>query len=187
YFVVDKMGRIQKLDRELHVRALVRTPEIARGKPTGLFVTPSGEPWVCATHYSRVLVSYTAGLELKRSCGAPGDAAGRFLLLRDAKLRGDGPILTVDYGDLTARVQTWAKEGEAVASFGRFGAKAAEFQRPQRVAVCLEHRELFVTDAANHRIQVLDFDGKFRREIGGIGTDPGSMKYPYDVVLDEAG
>src|SRR5205823_3134677 len=68
YYVVDKMGRIQKLDAELHVRALTRTPEIDRGRPTGLFVAANGDLWVSDTHYARVLV-YGPDLVLKRAWG----------------------------------------------------------------------------------------------------------------------
>jgi DNA-binding beta-propeller fold protein YncE len=186
YYLVDKMGRLQKLDRDLHVRALVRTPEIARGKPTGLFVAASGEVWVSDTHYARVLV-YTKDLVLERAWGAPGDRLGAFLFLRDVKERGDGALIAADYGDETARIQVFRSENEALFQFGKFGSKPGEFQRPMKVAVDLARKELFVADSVNHRIQVLSFEGKPIREFGGIGAEAGRLKYPYDVVLDEEG
>jgi DNA-binding beta-propeller fold protein YncE len=186
YYVVDKLGRLQKLDRELHVRALVRTPEIARGKPTGLFVAASGEVWVSDTHYSRVLV-YSPDLVLQRAWGAPGDGPGRFLFLRDVKERGDGALLAADYGDETARIQVFKGEGEFSFQFGKFGAKPGEFQRPMKVVTDLERKELYVADSVNHRIQVLAFDGTPIREFGGIGSEPGQLKYPYDIQLDSEG
>ena len=81
YYVVDNMGRITKLDASLHVRAVVRTPEIERGKPTGLSVARNGELWVADTHYARVLV-YSPDLVLLRSWGVPGAQPGGFLFLR---------------------------------------------------------------------------------------------------------
>ena len=186
YYLVDKLGRLQKLDRDLHVRAIARTPEIARGKPTGLYVAASGELWVSDTHYSRVLV-YSPDLQLKRAWGAPGDKLGGFLFLRDVKERGDGALLAADYGDETARIQVFQSEGQALFQFGKFGAHPGEFQRPMKVAIDLEHKELFVADSVNHRIQVLAFDGKPIREFGGLGSEPGQLKYPYDILLDEKG
>lgn len=186
YYVVDKMGRITKLDSELHVRAVVRTPEIDRGKPTGLYVANSGELWVADTHYARVLV-YSPDLVLQRSWGVPGAEPGQFLFLRDAKERGDGPILCADYGDDVARVEVFAAEGKIASQFGHFGVRPGEFQRPMKVAVDLARKELWVADSVNHRLQVLDFEGRSKQVIGGLGDGPGKLKYPYDVVLDEDG
>ena len=186
YYVVDKMGRIQKLDRDLHVRAVVRTPEIERGKPTGLYVAKNGELWVSDTHYARVLV-YSPDLVLLRAWGLPGAEPGRFLFLRDAKEVGDGRILCADYGDDVARVELFSREATFEKQFGTFGVHAGEFQRPMKVAVDLERKELWVADSVNHRLQVLDMDGKPKAVIGRLGDEPGCLKYPYDVVLDEKG
>ncbi len=186
YYIVDKEGRIQKLDRDLHVRALVRTPEILRGKPTGLFVAQDGDLWVADTHYARVLV-YGPDLVLKRHWGAPGSKPGEFCFLRDVKLLGDGRILTCDYADDVARVQIWKGENEVASSFGRFGLEAGNFQRPMKVEPDLEKGELYVADSVNHRIQVLGFDGVPHRSFGWLGAEIGHFKYPYDVRLDENG
>jgi DNA-binding beta-propeller fold protein YncE len=186
FYVVDKMGRIQKLDEALHVRAVVRTPEIERGKPTGLHVAASGELWVADTHYARVLV-YSPDLVLLRPWGVPGAGPGQFLFLRDAKERGDGKILCADYGDDVARIEVFSAEGKFERQFGRFGVHPGEFQRPMKVAVDLAHGELWVADSVNHRLQVLDLEGRPKSVIGGLGDEPGRLKYPYDVVLDEEG
>ncbi len=62
--------------------------------------------------------------------------------------------------------------GKTVAQIGKRGGGdgPAEFKQPMEVA--LYERELFVLDRQNFRIQVLDLDGKFRREfhLGGAGT-----------------
>ncbi|MBI3724894.1 hypothetical protein HY251_13200 [bacterium] len=183
FYVVDKEGRIQKLDKDLHVRAVVRTPEIARGRPTGLSVAANGELWVSDTHYARVLV-YSPDLVLERAWGAPGSRPGQFCFLRDTKETGDGRIITADYADDIARVQIWKGENEPLSTFGRFGIEAGNFQRPMKVAADTARGELYVADSVNHRIQVLSWDGKPLRLWGGLGSDPGRFKYPYDVLLD---
>lgn len=186
YYVVDKLGRLQKLDQDLHVRVLARVPEIARGKPTGLYVADSGDVWVSDTHYSRVLV-YSPELVLKRAWGAPGDKPGAFLFIRDVKELGDGRLLTVDYGDYEARVQVWKGEGSLERSFGKFGLEPGQFRRPMKVAMDLPRGELYVADSANHRIQVVGLDGSPKRAFGSLGTGLGQLKYPNDVLLDEDG
>jgi len=186
YYVVDKLGRITKLDSSLHVRAVVRTPEIERGKPTGLSVAKNGELWVADTHYARVLV-YSPDLRLLRSWGVPGSAPGQFLFLRDAKETGDGRILCADYGDDVARIEVFSAEGKIEKQFGHFGVRPGEFQRPMKVAVDLARKELWIADSVNHRLQVTDMDGQPKQVIGGLGDGPGKLKYPYDVVLDEEG
>jgi DNA-binding beta-propeller fold protein YncE len=185
YYVVDKNGRIQKLDAELHVRAAVRTPEIDRGKPTALTVTRSGDLWVSDTHYARVLV-YGPDLVLKRAWGVPSTKMGGFLFLRDVQELDADRIITSDYGDDVARLQVFVKE-EAVASYGRFGTKPGEFQRPMRVAIDHARGEVWVCDSVNHRLQVLSLDGKALATIGALGDKPGQLKYPYDVSLDPEG
>lgn len=186
YYVVDKMGRITKLDAALHVRAVVRTPEIERGKPTGLYVARNGELWVADTHYARVLV-YSPDLRLLRSWGVPGAEPGGFLFLRDAKEWTDGRILCADYGDDVARVEIFAAEGKIKGQFGKFGVRPGEFQRPMKVAADVARKELWVADSVNHRLQVFDEEGNPKRVIGGLGDGPGKLKYPYDLVLDEEG
>jgi len=186
YYVVDKLGRITKLDAKLHVRAVVRTPEIERGKPTGLSVAKNGELWVADTHYARVLV-YSPELKLLRSWGVPGSEPGQFLFLRDAKESGDGKILCADYGDDVARIEVFSAEGKIATQFGKFGVRPGEFQRPMKVAVDRAHGELWVADSVNHRLQVFDLEGHHKRIVGGLGDGPGKLKYPYDVVLDEEG
>ncbi len=43
--------------------------------------------------------------------------------------------------------------------------------------------ELFVADHDNHRIQVLDRNGTFKRKFGSSGSDPGQFSYPHGIAF----
>ena len=47
--------------------------------------------------------------------------------------------------------------------------------------------EVFVCDPHNHRVQVFDLDGTFRRTWGSEGDAPGQFQGPRGVALSSAG
>lgn len=186
-YVVDKQGRIQKLDRDLRFVSVVHTPEDKVGRPTGLSIGKDGELIVADTHYARVLV-YSKDLKVKTAFGRPGSKDGGFLYITDARQASDGRFFTADYGDDVARVQVFDAAGKLLARWGSFGAGEGEFQRPMALALDEKQGELVVADAVNHRLQVLDLaTGKPLRAFGGLGDEAGRLKYPYDVSIDAEG
>jgi len=46
---------------------------------------------------------------------------------------------------------------------------------------------IYVVDRGNNRIVKFDKDGKFLKEIGGIGQGPGEFLEPVDVIIDQEG
>ena len=46
---------------------------------------------------------------------------------------------------------------------------------------------IWVTDSANHRIQVFDRDGKLIKIWGSQGSELGMLSYPYDIIFDTDG
>jgi DNA-binding beta-propeller fold protein YncE len=44
----------------------------------------------------------------------------------------------------------------------------------------------YVADTSNHRIQVFDADGRFRRGWGSFGTEPGQFNEPWGLAVDES-
>ena len=61
-----------------------------------------------------------------------------------------------------------------------------QFKRPQSLEID-ENDHLWVVDACNHRISVFDVSGdgpKLVRRWGEQGSEPGKLRYPYDMVLD---
>lgn len=90
---------------------------------------------------------------------------------------GENILVTDGYGN--ARVHTFGPDGQLIKSWGQPGSGPGEFRLPHGVTTDLSGR-IYVADRENGRIQVLDSDGSFLHEYGGLGR-------PCDVVVSTAG
>jgi streptogramin lyase len=185
-YIVDKSGRIQRFSDEGKLLAVVSTPAIEQGKPTGLGIDPDGNLLVSDTHYCRVLI-YSPELKLLRWYGAPGKPAGNFMLLTSVQAGEGGLHYTLDYGDDIARLQVFKDDGTYLRGWGAFGDGPSDFNRPMALAVDDGRDRLYVADAVNHRISVFTRAGEHVTAFGGPGKEPGELNYPYDVELDARG
>jgi DNA-binding beta-propeller fold protein YncE len=180
-FVVDKTGRIQRFSAAGVYEAGWATPEVAKGRPTGIAVEPSGDVLVADTHYHRIL-RYSADGALKGRFGSLGLGPGQFTYPTGLAVAADGTIYVSEFGgneDGKDRIQVFTPDGNFVREWGKYGEGPGEFHRPQGIA--LAGGRLYVTDVANHRIQVFEAaDGRFVREWGGV-------KYPYGISVDGDG
>lgn len=67
-------------------------------------------------------------------------------------------------------------------TLGRTGQGAAEFRTPLGLAID-ETDRLYVADAGNNRVQVIDTDGNFSTEFGSRGWQIGELDHPTDIGL----
>src|SRR5712692_9952019 len=74
--------------------------------------------------------------------------------------------------DTVARISRFTKDGKFIRSFGRLGSGPAEFRTPHDLAMDAEGR-LLVADRGNHRIQILEQDGRFIAEWKQFGRPSG--------------
>jgi hypothetical protein len=72
-----------------------------------------------------------------------------------------------------------------MATIGKPGTGDAEFNYPTELR--LNGPELFVVDAMNFRVQVLDRSGSFHYAIGKLGDSTGSMFRPKGISFDSEG
>ena len=70
-----------------------------------------------------------------------------------------------------ARISQFTADGGFIRSFGKLGSGPAEFRTPHDIAI--DEERLFVADRGNHRIQVLDLDGKYLAEWKQYGRPSG--------------
>ena len=70
---------------------------------------------------------------------------------------------------------------EYVGAWGSRGTGPGEFRDPTGIAV--SGGEVFVSDARNGRIQVFDFDGRFKRQLGSKGDGPGQLGRPMNLTV----
>ena len=86
--------------------------------------------------------------------------------------------------DTVARVSRFTGDGKFIRSFGRLGTGPAEFRTPHDIAMDAEGR-LWVADRGNHRIQILEQDGRFLAEWKQFGRPSGVyLRDGYIYVAD---
>jgi len=187
-YIVDMTGRVQVFNSEGKFLRVWKTPDIRKGKPTGLSIDRNGNVLVSDTHYHRVLFYSNDGtlLQEKTIGGIPGQGPGEFGFVTDAVQDSQGNFYVGEYGDFD-RIQKFSPTGEYLLQWGGHGSSPGQFIRPQGLAV--DHRDrIWVADACNHRIQVFEVDEEGVELVkiwGEYGESTGQLSYPYDLVLDD--
>lgn len=206
-WVIDKSARVQRLDPKTgRSTALWTMPEHLQGKPCGVTIGPppagfehAEVVYVPDTHCHRVQVYLAPGSmdsppTLLASVGSYGEEDGQFIYPTDVAIlpTADGKhaerIYVSEYGD-NDRVSVFDGSMKFLFAFGEMGSSAGpevQFNRPQSLAIDPGARELYITDACNHRIGVFGLDGDLKRWIGGpesAGPGPEQLCYPYGIAL----
>ncbi len=176
-YAVDNAARILVFSPEGKLIRQWRMPDSQVGTPEDLTVLRDGCIAVPDTHYHRVVIFTPTG-ETKRVFGTFGRAPGQFLYPVSLVEDEDGALFICEYGS-NDRVQKFTAEGVFVSAFGQFGTGPGQFQRPS--GMVLHAGRLYISDAANHRVQVFSDAGKFLGVLGG-GAAP-AMSFPYDLAL----
>ncbi len=184
-FVVDKTGRIQRLDADGQCLGIMQMPLIDAGKPTGMSLHEDGRLFVADTHYHRVTIFAPEG-ELLGEFGEYGEAEGCFIYPTDVAFAPDGRIFVSEYGG-NDRVSAFTGDGDFLFSFGSPGSAEGQFARPSALCIDEPRERLYVADACNHRIGVYNLEGQLLSYIGSAGRGPGQLRYPYDLALTADG
>lgn len=185
FYVVDRLARVQHIDRKGNYLNEWQMPQWQTGKPVGVSAAPDGNVYVPDTHYQRVIV-YSPKGELLRQWGGPGNGPGQFIYPTDIAFDSKGRVFVSEYGD-NDRVQVFTPEGRYLYAFGRFGQGDGELSRPQSMVIDPADDTVYIADACNHRIGVFKTDGTFVRNMGSIGSDLGQFRYPYGLDIDGDG
>ncbi|QOV91463.1 NHL repeat-containing protein [Humisphaera borealis] len=183
FFIVDRVARVQHIDREGNHLNGWQMPDWQYGKPVGISVGPDGNVYVPDTHYHRVMV-YSPKGQLLRQWGSLGKEKGQFIYPTDVAFDEQGRIFVSEYGEHD-RVQVFDIVGTYLYEFGTFGEGDGQFSRPQ--SMIIDKGLLYVSDSCNHRIVVFKTDGTFVRNLGGVGSGLGQFRFPYGLDLDADG
>jgi len=186
FFLIDRMARVQHLDRGGKFLAEWRMPEFQVGKPVGVSVGPDGNVYVPDTHYHRVVV-YSPQGKLLRMWGSEGRGDGQFIYPTDIAWDSKGHVFVAEYGD-NDRIQVFdatVDPPRLLYKFGAFGNGDGQFSRPQSMVI--DNDIVYITDACNHRIAVFKADGTFLRNMGGVGSGLGQFRFPYGLDEDQDG
>ncbi len=153
--------------------------------PRNVAIAPDGEIYVADSGNNRIQVFSPEG-QFVREWGSGGSGPGEFNepwgLVVD-----DSFVYVADTWN--HRVQKFDRAGNLVNTFGTSGAPAGDgvdqglglFFGPRDI-VFLNDNELAITDTGNHRIQVMDTDGNFLRQVGGLGSLPGQFNEPVGLA-----
>jgi DNA-binding beta-propeller fold protein YncE len=91
----------------------------------------------------------------------------------------------------TNRVSHFALDGTFIGIFAgtsKSGSKDGEFHHPQDITVLQSSGEVAVADGENHRVQIFDRDGKYKRKFGTKGTEvDGQFDSPSGIASDAHG
>ena len=104
--------------------------------------------------------------EIAQPGSPPGTGKGLIEILPSNRERKASPIIGVGY------VQT----------IGRAGQGVGEFRMPLGLAMD-ERQWIYVADAGNNRVQVIDSTGNFVTEFGSRGWQRGEFDHPTDIAL----
>lgn len=185
-YVIDFTGRIQKFDPSGKFVRGWRTPQIETGKPSGIFIDNDGTVIVADTHYFRYLFYTPEGeLQEERTIGGTnGPDPGEFAFVTDIVRAQSGDFYCSEYGEFD-RIQKYSSDGRYIDRMGEHGDGPLQFSRPQSLNID-EEGFLWVADAHNHRIQVIDWRSDKPRLVamlGQQGTALGQFQYPYGMIL----
>lgn len=162
-------------------------------QPNDMAISPDGRIYVVDSQEDRIKV-YDLGGRYLFSFGSPGSDNGQFRFPAGIAVdRMRGEVIVTD--QMNARIQVFDLEGEWLRSFGEYtystdGGQTWVYEgthtRPQGVAVD-SYGRIYVVDAYQNRVQVVDHEGQFRAFIGGYGEQAGHFRLPMDAVVDETG
>jgi hypothetical protein len=136
----------------------------------------------------------SAHLEFVRSLGNGRGSADEQLKLPIgvALLQSNGgqqeTVLVTEQGN--HRVSQFALDGTFVGIFagtGEEGSGDGEFLRPRGITVFGSSGEVAVADGSNHRVQIFDSEGNYKRQFGTEGEEDGQLFCPYDLTSDAHG
>lgn len=108
--------------------------------------------------------------------------------IRDLTLDANGTIYIAEYTSVTCLENNgtfkWRMgKNASISSYGSPNSGNGEFNYAFGIAISPTTGELFVADRSNHRIQVLDRNGTFKRKFGSNGSAPGQFNSPQDLAF----
>jgi DNA-binding beta-propeller fold protein YncE len=151
-------------------------------RPTGIGIDKTtGDIYVADTGAHQVKV-FTAGGELTRTIGVPGDAPGELNAPMHICISG-GKVYVSD--TLNARVQIFsAKDGALVGQIGQRGLFVGNLVRPKGVAVDSDNN-VYVVESYHDHLLIYNDAGKFLLPLGGTGADIGQFFLPAGAWSDD--
>lgn len=188
--IVDENGRILVTDAGIP-GVMVFDEQAAKltiwrdAAPNQPFISPVG---IATTNNGQILVadSSLGFIAVLSTDGTPAARIGVDVLTRPTGIALDHESGRIFAADTPADdIKVFASDGELIATLGKSGRAAGEFNGPTHLA--FDQGRLYVTDALNARVQVLTTDGTPLSSIGDRGLYVGNLVRPKGVTTDVDG
>jgi len=153
-----------------------------KGWVSGLAIDDKDQVWFFKKGDDPVQV-YTTDGKFVRSWGKD-----MFVQPHHLRIDHEGNIWVADFGQHI--VQKFTPEGKLLQTLGVKGEEGKDethFNKPTDMAIT-PAGDIFITDGyGNRRVVHFDKDGKYVKEWGGYGTEPGKFVLPHAIVVDSQG
>ncbi|MCK4717483.1 MAG: 6-bladed beta-propeller, partial [Thermoplasmata archaeon] len=196
-YIVDRGNhRVQIFDRDgeyLNTLGISResgADDLSFSYPTGIAVA-DGKIYVADTNNHRVQIFGTGGnyLHTIGITGETGDDNASLDSPKGVAVGDDGKIYVADCGN--QRIQVFDGPEDDVSDLtigitGESGTSNSMFNLPYGIALGAE--KIYVSDSANHRVQIFEMNGTWTATIGqtgDLGSTNAHLFYPYDIDVGE--
>jgi hypothetical protein len=184
YVSLFQAKQIVELDSYGHTTAYTDPEKLALRGPLGICFDFSGRLWI-ADHLSKSILVFNPGegdAMMSIPCNPGLTQAGSpvgICLLGDAVLVSE---------ILKQRIFSVSLSGQTEIISQRFGRKPGEFRDPCFISPSLKSngKAVWIVDHHNHRVQEINAEGQFLRQIGQCGLGKGKLTLPVSAVqVDE--
>ena len=159
----------------IHVKSITGLKE-----PRSLAVTKDGHI-VIAEHTAHCVSVFDRDGHKLRSFGHQGSGQSKLSYPRGVALCSDNSVLvTADHC-----VKKYSLDGKFMASVGTQGSGRLEFNAPRGITA--KNKKVYVCDAGNNRIQVLNEDLTYHSSFGSKGSGPRQLQFPVNIAIDSSG
>ncbi|MEM7115580.1 MAG: flippase activity-associated protein Agl23 [Chloroflexota bacterium] len=153
--------------------------------PRNIAIAPNGRLVIADSGNHRIQLFDADGSQI-RSWGSFGTEPGQ--LNEPWGIAADSEFVYVA-DTWNHRLQKFTYDGELVAVFGQSGSPSPDSADEQlglffgpRSITLVGDNQLLVTDTGNHRMQLLDRDGNFIRQVGQFGNNLGELNEPVGIA-----
>ena len=138
------------------------------------------------TEYSGSCISiFNVHMKKIKFIGTQGSGPGQFNQPIGITVDAVGNILVCESGN--CRIQKFSPDGSCTQSVGKNGTRSLQFRKPYGIAIHPHTKKIYVADAYNHRIQILNEDLSFSSSFGKKGSGKGEFIISSAVAFDSNG
>ena len=121
----------------------------------------------------------------RRSFGSYGSGADQLNFPYGVTFSTTGDILVCD--QCNYRIQLFSPDGKSVKCVGTKGNRPLQFFHPLGIAIHPHSKKMYVVDATNCRVQILNADLTFHSTFGSHGSGNGQFQRPHYITFDSTG